>query len=148
MGVVVNIYCIEDCYGEKYIGSTRQTLRKRHSEHKSDKEGRKKNCSSSRLDLTNSEIWLLEKCSEDQRKEKEQYYIDNIECVNKINVNKNICKMNLKKYMKEHYKKNKEQRLKKQKEYDEKKYNYQISWGGRIYSNDNSLLKISLDVFS
>jgi len=75
---MVKIYCIEDINNLKYVGSTKKKyLSSRLSEHKY-----KKDCSCSRLDLNNCRIYLLEECHEENRKSKEQLWIDKINCVN------------------------------------------------------------------
>ena len=106
---MVKIYCIEDINGNIYIGSTIKPLSHRLSGHKCD------TCSSSRLDLYNSFIYTIEDCDEEHRKEREQYWIDNTDCVNINNVKSFDSKQWGIKYRKEHkenksewYKKNKE----------------------------------------
>ena len=75
------IYCIEDCNGLKYVGSTIQTLKKRLIKHRSGKKtGRY--YSSSELDLDNCKIYQLEECDDCDRRIKEQYWINRVDCVN------------------------------------------------------------------
>jgi hypothetical protein len=77
------IYLIEDKQKLKYVGSTKETLRRRLQRHRNKKNTNDKfKCSSRYLDLENSTITLLEVVDEDQRNEREQYYIQNINCVN------------------------------------------------------------------
>lgn len=81
----INIYYIEDINGLKYVGSTKESLRRRLSRHRWRKyKEQKYTCSSRLLDLNNSKIYLLEECEEEERNEAEQYYIQNIDCVNII----------------------------------------------------------------
>jgi len=95
---MINIYCIEDINGLKYVGSTKESLRRRLSRHTWRKYNEKKyNCSSDKLDLNNSNIYLLEECEEDKRNEREQYHIRNVDCVNII---KNIGNFNSNEYLK------------------------------------------------
>ena len=84
---MVTIYCIEDCNSLKYVGSTKQTLKQRLTGHRCNK---KKNntCSSRNLDLKNCKIYSLETCNESQRKERESYWINHIDCVNEIKLNR------------------------------------------------------------
>jgi hypothetical protein len=75
---MIKIYVIEDINGLKYVGSTKEKyLNSRLSGHRY-----KKDCRASLLDLDNCSISLIELCEEKCRKEREQYWIDNIECVN------------------------------------------------------------------
>jgi len=127
---MVKIYCIEDCNGLKYVGSTIQTLNKRLYHHRSHNE-----CKSNDLDLYNSKIYTLEECEEKQRKVREQYWIDNTKCVNKCNT---IKKKSKKEYDKIYREKNKLKR----KQYQD----YTASWAGDPRYNNN-LLKIDLDIF-
>jgi hypothetical protein len=122
----VKIYLIEDINDLKYVGSTKQKLNIRLSHHKSHND-----CSSSKLNLHNCIITELECCDDTNKKEREQYWIDRIDCVNKKNTyfdrkeynkeyyqnNKEKIKEQKKKYMKEYCEKNKEQRKEYNKEY-------------------------------
>lgn len=108
---MIRIYCIEDINDLKYIGSTKKPLNKRLSGHRTAKK-RGEYCSSSKLDLEHSVIYEIERCHEDERKEKECYWINEIDCVNerKLNFNKN-------ENMKEYYQRNKDKRRDKKNEY-------------------------------
>ncbi len=159
---MVSIYCIEDINNLKYIGSTKHKLNKRLSKHKYHKKINK-GCSSKLLDLDNCKIYELEECDESNRNEREQYWIDNIECVNQLNTlfdrkqfNKQYYQEN-KEYRKEHYQKNKEHMKEDMKQYYQKNkgiinqynkqyYHYQNSWGGEKRTHNN-LLKIDLSLF-
>jgi len=164
MELAVSVYCIEDCYANNYVGSTHKKLSDRLTQHKYTKQSSNRYCSSSKLDLNNSEIWLLEKCSEKNRREREQHYIDTIECVNEIGAipDKEKWKINHLKHMKKRYNNNKEKFKKyqrdrysnnkkklqkyqeKYKESSKKHYEYKRSWG--LYNNN--LLSISTDIFN
>jgi len=104
------IYCIIDINGLKYVGKTYRTFKQRLTEHKS-----KKDCSSKLLDLDNCKMILLCECDKCDVQDREQYFKDNIKCVNILNP---VCIFDIKKYMKEWRIKNKEHR----KEY-ERQYN-------------------------
>ena len=145
---MVKIYCIQDCNGLKYIGSTKSSLKHRLGQHKSDKK-----TTSRELDLQNCKIYTLEETDEENRKVREQYWIDNTECVNK-------CKVigNKKEYNKQLYQENKDEILQRQKQYHQKnrdeilqkrreKYHFKNSWGGNPKYGNNNLLKIDLDIF-
>jgi len=75
------IYLIEDINDLKYVGKTIQKLKYRHSNHLCDKY-RNHGCSSSKLHLEHSIIYPLEECDEEDGKEREQYWINKIDCVN------------------------------------------------------------------
>ena len=145
---MIKIYCIEDINGNKYIGSTSQPLKRRLNGHKCNN-----NCSSIKLDLYNSFIYTIEDCDEEHRKEREQYWIDNTDCVN---INNAI--VDKKKYMKQWHIDNRDKNNEntkqwhidnrdKRKEYDKQKRNYLNSWGGDKRRNNNLLL-IDIDIFN
>jgi hypothetical protein len=163
---MVTIYCIEDLNGLKYIGSTKQTLHQRLYNHRCHC-----NCSSRLLDLDNCKIYSLEECTEENRNVREQYWIDNTECVNMLNTvfdrkkhdkeyyqknkdkyskqhkeyyqkNKDKYSKHDKKYTKEYYQKNKDKLLQQIKEYR----NFKNTWGGDS-RNHNNLLKIDPNLF-
>ena len=77
----MKIYCIVDDNGLKYVGKTCKTLNHRLSNHKNSNTNRK--CSSSKLDLDNCKIYLLQECSEEDSNEREHFWINGINCVNK-----------------------------------------------------------------
>ena len=130
---MIKIYCIEDVNGLKYIGSTGKPLKHRLLKHKS----KDNKCSSYKLDLYNSFIYTIEECDEENRNEREQYWIDNTECVNIINVIRD--KKKRKEYEKQWYIDNLDRR--------KQLYNYQSSWCGDKRSNNN-LLEIDIDIFN
>ena len=106
---MVFIYCIEDINDLKYVGSTKQTLPERMRCHIYQKKNMKSTCSSTELNLHNSIIYVLEECSEEDRKEREQYWIDNTDCVNQYNARRKVNKQEYQKqYMVEYRKKNRE----------------------------------------
>tara|TARA_R110002126_G_scaffold61513_1_gene158973 strand:- start:378 stop:833 length:456 start_codon:yes stop_codon:yes gene_type:complete len=142
---MISIYCITDINNINYVGSTKNKIEQRLSNHKVDKK-RHLNISSSKLDLDNVTIKLLELCDEDNRMEREGYWINKLDTIN-INrlqgrdptwreKNKHKIKEWNTKYCKISYEKYKVERLKKAK----LKYKYQSSWGGDIRTNNNLLL--------
>ena len=80
------IYCIEDCNGLKYVGSTIYPLNERFSKHKYEKK-MNRYCSSKKLDLDNCKIYQLEECDISHKKEREKYWINITDCVNIIKYN-------------------------------------------------------------
>ena len=144
-----------------YIGSTTQPLNRRFDEHKSYyKTSSVVQSSNKMLQYTDCVIELIEEYPCDTKRElehKEQYYMNLYReiIVNSYNSIRKCRKKELRIYRskpknkqkmrvyKQNYrKKNKEQLNEKQRIYR----NYQKSWGGHKY-NDNNLLKISLDLF-
>ena len=77
------IYRIEDINDLIYVGRTIRTLKIRHSEHKTNKRVNKRYlCSSSILNLEHSVIILLEECEENVARDRERYWIKQLNCVN------------------------------------------------------------------
>ena len=113
---MVSIYCIQDCDGLKYVGSTTMKLNIRLSEHKTAKKLNRK-ISSQKLNLDKCEIYLLETCDESNRKEREKYWINEFDTVNERKLNGRDME-HRKEYHKEYYKNNKEKKKEFQKEYD------------------------------
>jgi len=130
---IVRIYCIEDCNGLKYIGSTKRTLKIRLTEHKS----KRKECRSRELDLENCKIYTLEETDEEHRKVTEKYWIDAIDCVNYVDT-----VLDIKEYKKQYHQENKDKRN----QYTRNYHKFKNSWGGDPRHNNN-LLKIDLDIF-
>ena len=123
------VYLIRDIHGLKYVGITQSTIKRRLQRHESDKStGRY--YSSSKLDLSCCKISILEDdITEENKKEKEQYWIDKIDCVNQRNAvfdrkeydkkYREEHKENSKKYDKEHYEEHKEEIKENSKKYYE-----------------------------
>ena len=122
--MIYKIYLITDCHNKKYVGITKLTLKRRLQLHKRDE--KKKNCSSYKLNLNDCKIELLEECTEEDSKERERYWINNIDCVNHLKYN-----FNRKEWRKEYFK---------------KLHHYRASFGGDQRSNNNLLL-IDIDLF-
>jgi hypothetical protein len=156
--MLVKIYCIEDCNGLKYIGSTKSKLNKRLSHHRSHNQ-----CMSRELNLDDCKIYTLEECEEEDRKVREQYWIDHIECVNKNNTihnRKEYYQKNrdkIKERKKNYHQENRDKILQQKKIYHQEnrdrnikqmnnRYHFQNSWGGDPRYNNN-LLKIDLNIF-
>tara|TARA_R100000773_G_C4187897_1_gene94944 strand:+ start:430 stop:876 length:447 start_codon:yes stop_codon:yes gene_type:complete len=83
---MVSIYGIEDINDNIYVGSTIQKLNRRLSVHRAHKRYNIY-CSSSKLNLDYCIIYELERCNEEDRKEREQYWIDKLDCVNDYKLN-------------------------------------------------------------
>ena len=111
------IYLIRDIHGLKYVGCTKQTLKKRLQNHGSDKRNGKY-CSSHKLDFSCCKISILENdITEQNKKKKEQYWIDKIDCVNDINAI--LDKENKPEKIKQYYQDNKKKLTEYQKKYRE-----------------------------
>ena len=95
-----------------YYGSTKQSLKKRLYGHEYRRECRSRII----IDRNNYEIELIEEVTLEKRKEREYYYIQNYECVNrngKVNIeNIEKRKEHAKKYMKNYHQVNKERNKK------------------------------------
>ena len=130
---------------EQYIGSTKNFI-KRASDHR-----KRKDCSSKII--INKGDWgmkILEECTQENRYQREQYYIDNLE--NVVNTRNALWDR------KKNHEKNKEINNKRARDYkinnmdSVKLYNksrlvWQKSWGGdKRYQNN--LLLINVDLFS
>jgi len=156
---MVSIYCIEDINHLKYVGSTKRKLYERLSNHKTAKK-KNKYCSSSKLDLSNCKIFELERCDEEDRKERERYWINNTDCVNekKLNghdrekllkkwrKNNKKWKQNNKEKIKDYNKKYRQNNKEKINEHGKESRHYKNTWGGDNRSNNN-LLKIDVNLF-
>ena len=107
------IYCIEDINDLKYVGSTKDTLSTRLSKHRTDKRlGR--NTSSKLLNLDYCIIYELEKITNENKYEREVYWMNKLESVNN---RRGQSKMDRTDYRKEYYDKNKDEISKYMKEY-------------------------------
>ena len=153
---MVLIYCIEDINGLKYVGSTKRNMYIRFREHYSQKKMNTAHCTSKKLDLLNCEIYELEWCEDSNRKERESYWINKLDCVNEIKYNydeKEYNKQYSKKYQLEHRQEIKEYNInyyknfsKNIKDNNKNLYHYQKSWGGDKRTNNN-LLEIDVKLF-
>jgi len=155
---MLKIYRIVDnTNGNIYIGKTTQTLKKRLSNHKYDKD-----CVS--RDIIKNGDYRMELIEITEDESRERYYIENIDCINhnipgrtqKEYYEKHNNKILQKK--KEYYQNNREEILQNKKEYREKnrdkrkaydkiRDNWRSSMGGNPYSDNNSLLKIDPNLF-
>ena len=149
---MVFIYLIKDDKGLLYVGSTIKTLEHRLSEHVYDKNLRYGKCSSCLLNLDNCSITSIEECNEENRSEKESFWINKMNCVNTYKLNyddkkykkqyhiDNLTRRKL--IMKNHYENKKEYYKKKSID----RHYYQSSWGGDKRTNNNLLL-IDITIF-
>lgn len=133
---MIKIYCITDINNLKYVGKTKSTLNHRLSQHKHNKKTRG-SYTSKLLDLDNCEIKELCTCQKEESRNREYYWIDKIDCVNRLN-----GKFDINKWKKEWYKRNNEAILIHRGLIRE----YKNSWGGdkRFYNN---LLQIDCNLF-
>jgi predicted GIY-YIG superfamily endonuclease len=132
---------IDETDGDIYIGSTIQTLNERFWDHHIEKSYNK--------NKSNFKISLIEEypCkNKSELLQREQYWIDRIDCINKTRSYRTKKQKNdyFKKWIennKESYNKNKKQAMKRARE-------YQKSMGGRVDDwNNNSLVKIDPEAF-
>ena len=111
------IYCIEDINDLKYVGKTVQKLDRRWKRHISDNYNPNAHGTYSyKLHLEHSIIYPLEECEEDLSKEREQYWINKLDCVNQ----NNPVRKSTKEYTKKWNDNNKEKKRQQQKRYREK----------------------------
>lgn len=86
MGIVYFIQCLET--NEIYIGSTKQTIKKRMKNHRNDSKDTNKNTCSSKqiIDRRNYIYEILEEVEDnDNLRQREQYYIETTDCINMVN---------------------------------------------------------------
>jgi Zn-finger nucleic acid-binding protein len=133
-----------------YIGSTPRKVEYRITEHK-----RKGLFKLYDMNPNNYTLKILEEIDYNKKIElrtREQYYIDNYDCVNKIRA----VGLSRKEYDKILYNKNKDKRIKQASEYQkteksklkrQERYKYQSSWGGDKQYNNN-LLQININIFN
>ncbi len=131
---MVLIYCIEDINGLKYVGSTKRNMHVRFRQHYNHKKMNTSTCSSKKLDLLNCEIYELEWCEDSNRKERESYWINKLDCVNILKLNKSP---------KTYYKNNRELCLKKSKEYQklDKQKHYRVEYYNKKKHDNNFINK-------
>ena len=80
----MKIYCIEDINDLKYVGKTNNKLSIRLSQHKYDKyNNNRSNVSSEKLNLYNCIIYELEECEEHEAYEREIFYMEKLNSINK-----------------------------------------------------------------
>ena len=102
---MVTIYAIEDINDLIYVGSTKQKLHQRLTEHRYNKRHNRQG-SSKKLNLEYCIIYELEKCEEKNRMEREAYWIEKLQSVNANKLNFNHLE-----YRKEVYEKTKDSLL-------------------------------------
>ena len=111
---------MDNTNGDIYIGSTSQKINDRMKIHRADAK-RNKHCSSKKIINNNDyEVIIIEECDEENRKEREQYWIDNLDCINIYNTI-----FNKKEYMKKWWSERKEEKSK----YDKTRGDWKMSWG-------------------
>ena len=151
---------IDESNGDLYIGSTIQELITRFRTHGFFKVYNKQK--------SNCKISLIEEYPCDNRREleeREQYWIDRTDCINKTRAfttkemeremaRKQSCKYYLenkdkcKKKSSNYYYENKEMERDKRNKYKKKVRQWEVSMGGRKDLDNNSLVKIDPDLFT
>tara|TARA_R110000803_G_C11762185_1_gene294088 strand:+ start:111 stop:458 length:348 start_codon:yes stop_codon:yes gene_type:complete len=101
------IYLIEDINDIKYVGSTPRGLNLRLNEHRYKKK-KGLTCSSGQLNLDNCIILILEECDEENRIERERYWINKLDCVNTLKLKGKNHNENMKRYYHKHIEKRRE----------------------------------------
>lgn len=127
------IYCIEDINDLKYVGKTSLTLKIRffrHLWHKYDKK-RKSRCSSEKLHLEHSIIYVLEECEEEESKERESYWINKLDTVNQNRLNGRRDMENFKKWKELNKDKIKEKNKISNKKFRENNPDYNRIWSAQ-----------------
>ncbi len=110
MGIIYFIKCLET--NEIYIGSTKRTLKDRINGHRKQVNHPRPTCSKQIIDRGNYIYDVLEEVEDnDKLLEREQYHIDNTDCINIINP----FGFNKKEYDKEYSKKYREENYEKEK---------------------------------
>jgi len=121
MGIVYCIECLET--GEKYIGSTKQTLKERVYKHRHEAKNKRRCSSKQILDRGNYTSYSLEDV-EDEGKllEREQHHMDETECINghRAVADKEMAIAYKKIYMKSYREENSEKLRIQDREYREK----------------------------
>ena len=115
---MTHIYKIVDKdTGETYVGSTSQKIHRRMKTHLQTYS----RCSSrSIIEKNNYDVIIIEDCDENDRNEREQYWIDNTDCVNIKNPI-----FDRKAYKRKWY----EEHIEEKKKYDKIRRNWKYSWG-------------------
>ena len=159
---IYKIYC--ETTNNVYIGKTRNSIKKRLIQHKSDYRKQRRYCSSWKIFKNNNYYYCIveDNISKENINIKERFYVDNTpNCINDRTpyITREERKEKQIKY-KKNYKPTKESIIKRRqnnkiyrekdknlwKEYDRLRYQYIISWGG-VKNWNNNLLQISLDIF-
>ena len=137
--IIYEIVC--NITGERYIGSTKQELKKRIEKHKDVKQ--KHPCSSKQIIQRGDFVSRVLEEGDDIGREREQHYIDTLDNIN----NYRAYGHDLERY-KKYYKDRRKNPvwIARQKVWDKNRYNFKKSWGGHP-DKDNNLLRINLDLF-
>jgi len=135
-----------------YIGSTRRQLNLRLYGHRHDATNKENPCMSKKIiDNNDYIIYEIEQCDENIRYEREQYWLDNTDNINKNNAKgRNKNRKNYQQNYQQNYRKtaNPKSRNKNYvKKYNKYMRDYKKSWGGDTRS-DNNLLLIDVNIFS
>ena len=136
---------IDESNNDVYYGSTTQTLKRRYKNHEVFTRYNKSR--------DNCRIELIEDypCnSREELEKREQYYLDNNDCINKKraftsrDLELQMNRTRVKKWIEQ----NRDYYLEEHKKRNNKRREYQKSWGGRTDHDNNSLLKIDVNLFT
>ena len=136
-----------------YIGITKQKyLSQRIRQHKHKSKKGTNNCMSHQI-IKNGD-YKIELIEETDDKTRERYWIKNINCINKQIPGRTLKewrednKDDIAKKIQINHLKNREKNLENMKKRNQIIRPYEISWGGRIDRDNNSLLKIDPNLFN
>jgi len=127
------IYQIINIDGERYVGSTKNSLKHRYSRHKANNKLKNKTGWTTAEGMMEKPhtIVLIENTTEERVKQRERYWIETLS--NVVN--------HFRPYRSE------EERVQEKRQWSKDIRKYQESWGGQLRANNNCLLRINPSIF-